>query len=66
MFSTTFRQDELAFLCALADGLEDSHFPPLGVNAKMSMICFSWKGNGSQGRGSGASLKPPGASFSQL
>ena len=44
MFPTTLVQDNLAFICVLSDGLEDSHLLPLGVNAKMLMICFSWKG----------------------
>ena len=37
-------QDNLAFICTLADGLQPSHLPPLGVHAKMLMIWFSFFG----------------------
>ena len=35
---TTFIQDNLALICVLADGPEDTHLPPLGVNARTLMI----------------------------
>ena len=48
----TLIQDNLAFICTLADGLQPSHLPPLGVHAKMLMIWFSfleWIGPGVRG-----------------